>query len=72
MAVAHHSDVSVPKATMAAYIPALRMMFLASELIIPPVALSMDCMSEDPVYTRDITGRNRAKILSISVMSPWR
>lgn len=48
------------------------MMFLAREFAIPPVARSMDCISDEPVYTSDMTGRNMAKNSSISVMSSWR
>ena len=60
-AIPHQREVSVPNVSVATTKVRLRMMFLAREFSMPPVALSMDCMSADPVYTRDITGRNSAK-----------
>ena len=60
-AMAHHREVSVPNAPAATKNSTLSIMFLARELTIPPVALSTDCISAEPVYTRDMTGRKAEK-----------
>ncbi len=42
----------------------------AKELNIPPRARSTACISDDPVYMKDIIGRNRQNMRIILVISP--